>query len=299
MARKVIHVEAKTEMRKRIVRELQIMHDTNSIYIVNFYGAFLSENSDVIMCMEYMDVGLPKSEAFPSILEDMIQKCMSKNPDERPTPAELFEREPFVQAAKRTPVDLKEWAVGMMERDNRKSHLAPQLSPSTQQLLRSSDSPTTTQDSNGDYSLPTPTSGDIPIGGADIRSAITSPQHTKNDGYSPTTKNGSMSLGRAGGAAIHPGLPPRVSTTNSVPRVTTLNGPDHSASNGPSSASAATFSTTIPMRPAPPGGPLPPPPVPKKEGADLDGRKESRRQAHFGNGLYGSNYPAGNGTGPY
>jgi mitogen-activated protein kinase kinase len=44
-------------MRKRIVRELQIMHDTNSIYIVNFYGAFLSENSDVIMCMEYMDVG--------------------------------------------------------------------------------------------------------------------------------------------------------------------------------------------------------------------------------------------------
>jgi mitogen-activated protein kinase kinase len=33
------------------------MHDTNSIYIVNFYGAFLSENSDVIMCMEYMDVG--------------------------------------------------------------------------------------------------------------------------------------------------------------------------------------------------------------------------------------------------
>jgi mitogen-activated protein kinase kinase len=33
---------------------------------------------------------LPKSEAFPSILEDMIQKCMSKTPEERPTPAELF-----------------------------------------------------------------------------------------------------------------------------------------------------------------------------------------------------------------
>jgi mitogen-activated protein kinase kinase len=190
-----------------------------------------------------------------------------------------------------------------MERDNRKSHLAPQLSPSTQQLLRSSDSPTTTpQESNGDYSLPTPTSGDIPIGGADIRSAITSPQLMKNgnDGYSPTgTKNGSVSLGRAGGAAIHPGLPPRVSTTNSVPKVTTLNGPDRSVSNGPSSANAATFSTTIPMRPAPPGGPLPPPPPPKKEGNDMDVRKESRRQAHFGNGLYGNNYPAGNGTGPY
>ena len=44
-------------MRRRIVRELQIMHNTSSDYIVNFYGAFLSENSDVIMCMEYMDVG--------------------------------------------------------------------------------------------------------------------------------------------------------------------------------------------------------------------------------------------------
>jgi len=54
---KVIHVEAKREMRKRIVRELQIMHSCHSDYIVTFYGAFLNENNDVIMCMEYMDVG--------------------------------------------------------------------------------------------------------------------------------------------------------------------------------------------------------------------------------------------------
>ena len=33
------------------------MHDTNSEFIVIFYGAFLSDNNDVIMCMEYMDVG--------------------------------------------------------------------------------------------------------------------------------------------------------------------------------------------------------------------------------------------------
>lgn len=33
---------------------------------------------------------LPKSEAFPSILEDMIQKCMAKGPEDRPTPAELY-----------------------------------------------------------------------------------------------------------------------------------------------------------------------------------------------------------------
>jgi mitogen-activated protein kinase kinase len=57
MARKIIHVEAKKEVRKRIVRELQIMHECNSPYIVSFYGAFMNEANDVTMCMEYMDVG--------------------------------------------------------------------------------------------------------------------------------------------------------------------------------------------------------------------------------------------------
>lgn len=57
MARKIIHVEAKKEVRKRIVRELQIMHECNSPYIVSFYGAFMNESGDVTMCMEYMDVG--------------------------------------------------------------------------------------------------------------------------------------------------------------------------------------------------------------------------------------------------
>jgi serine/threonine protein kinase len=49
-------------MRKRIVRELQIMHGCHSDYIVTFYGAFLNENNDVIMCMEYMDVGYVASQ---------------------------------------------------------------------------------------------------------------------------------------------------------------------------------------------------------------------------------------------
>ncbi|KAF2841913.1 mitogen-activated protein kinase [Patellaria atrata CBS 101060] len=282
MARKLIHVEAKKEVRKRIVRELQIMHECNSPYIVDFYGAFMSDTGDVIMCMEYMNVGsldsisknfgpvrvdvlgkiaeailggltylyvnhriihrdikpsnvlvnskgqiklcdfgvsselegsvaetfvgtgtymaperiqgssytvksdvwsvgltlmelaigkfpfssdpnddeddepggpqgilellhrivlepapkLPKSDAFPKILDDMIAKCMMKVPEERPTPQELYENDAFLQAAKRTPVDLEAWAVSMMERHNRKSHLAPQLSPSTKALLR-------------------------------------------------------------------------------------------------------------------------------------------------------------------
>lgn len=201
-----------------------------------------------------------------------------------------------MQAAKRTPVDLREWAVSLIEKDNRKSHLAPQLSPSTQQLLRSGDSPTGPYPTDSpDYnSLPTPTSGDIPIGGGDVRSAVTSPQY----GDRSPTKNGSSSLGRASGAPYHPGLPPRGTTTNSVPKVTTLSAPDH-PSNGPSSANGVTFTTTtLAMRPAP-GGPLPHPPVPKKE-TDTDVKKESRRQATFGNDLYASGYPApGNGSRQY
>lgn len=56
MARKVIPIEAKTEVRKQIVRELHIMHDCNFSRIVSYYGAFLNEG-DVVMCMEYMDKG--------------------------------------------------------------------------------------------------------------------------------------------------------------------------------------------------------------------------------------------------
>lgn len=33
---------------------------------------------------------LPKSDAFPPILEDMIAKCLMKDPAERPTPKELY-----------------------------------------------------------------------------------------------------------------------------------------------------------------------------------------------------------------
>lgn len=57
MARKIIHVEAKRDVRKRIVRELQIMFECNSPFIVGFYGAFMNESGDVTMCMEYMDTG--------------------------------------------------------------------------------------------------------------------------------------------------------------------------------------------------------------------------------------------------
>jgi mitogen-activated protein kinase kinase len=105
---------------------------------------------------------LPKSDAFPLILEEVIAKCMMKDPNQRPTPQELYDSDPFLQAAKRTPVNLEQWAVSMMERHNRRSHLAPQLSPATQAMLRGEDTPSHPS-SLGATSDKTPTVGEIPI----------------------------------------------------------------------------------------------------------------------------------------
>lgn len=56
MAKKVIKIEAKSDARKRILRELQIMHDCNDPHIVGFYGAYINDN-DIHVCMEHMDCG--------------------------------------------------------------------------------------------------------------------------------------------------------------------------------------------------------------------------------------------------
>ncbi|KAH0142286.1 kinase-like protein, partial [Aureobasidium melanogenum] len=101
-----------------------------------------------------------------------------KNPDDRPTPAELFETDPFLQAAKRTPVDLEAWAVSMMERHNRKSHLVPQLSPQTKQLLRSGG-----REPENHPSPPSSSSGDIPI------STQSMPRHSQRPSYPMRTSS--------------------------------------------------------------------------------------------------------------
>ncbi|KAG9252000.1 kinase-like domain-containing protein [Emericellopsis atlantica] len=423
MARKIIHVEAKREVRKRIVRELQIMHGCHSDYIVNFYGAFLNHNNDVIMCMEHMDVGsldwvsrvfgpvrvdvlgkiaeatlggltylytkhhimhrdikpsnilvnsqggiklcdfgvsgelvnsiadtfvgtstymaperiqgekytvksdvwsfglsvmelaigkfpfaaseqlsdgdgepagildllqqivhepapkLPKSDAFPSILEDMIQKCLYKEPDLRPTPQDLYDREPFVQAAKRTPVDLRAWACGMMERDNRKSHLAPQLSPSTQDLLRSKEWPTQTQQqqqqqqqarevASDERNIETPTSGEIPIAGTG---------YVSTRDYAPSSRSPTRSTTSSGGRT--PLL--RGNTTNSIPKVAGY------SENGGHAPSGSTSSTTfaLPVRPGPSGHMAPPPPrnaTPDGSRREAREARDARRQPQYG-----------------
>ncbi|ORX35992.1 kinase-like domain-containing protein [Kockovaella imperatae] len=54
MARKLILVDAKPSVRKQILRELQIMNDCSSPYIVGYYGCF-PVDVHVGIVMEYMD----------------------------------------------------------------------------------------------------------------------------------------------------------------------------------------------------------------------------------------------------
>ncbi|QPG74340.1 hypothetical protein FOA43_001667 [Brettanomyces nanus] len=56
MARKIIHLEAKEVVQSQIIRELRIMHECDSPFIIGFYGAFIHEGN-VVICMEYVDCG--------------------------------------------------------------------------------------------------------------------------------------------------------------------------------------------------------------------------------------------------
>lgn len=56
MAKKIVLIDAKPSVRKQILRELQIMHDCRSKYIISFYGAYLAD-PNICICMEYMDKG--------------------------------------------------------------------------------------------------------------------------------------------------------------------------------------------------------------------------------------------------
>ena len=52
-------------MRKQILRELQILNDCESPFIVGYYGAFL-EKGDISVCMEFMSAGA---------LDTILKKC--------------------------------------------------------------------------------------------------------------------------------------------------------------------------------------------------------------------------------
>lgn len=56
MAKKTVLIDAKPNVRKQILRELQIMHECHSQYIISFYGAFLAD-PNICICMEFADKG--------------------------------------------------------------------------------------------------------------------------------------------------------------------------------------------------------------------------------------------------
>ncbi|CAH1797528.1 unnamed protein product [Owenia fusiformis] len=56
MAKKLIHLEIKPAVRNQIIRELKVLHDCNSPYIVGYFGAYYSDG-EINICMEYMDGG--------------------------------------------------------------------------------------------------------------------------------------------------------------------------------------------------------------------------------------------------
>ncbi|KAL7054462.1 hypothetical protein AAHC03_026050 [Spirometra sp. Aus1] len=56
MAKKTIRLDIKHEVRTQIIRELEILHDCTSPYIIGYYGAFFADGN-ISICMEYMDGG--------------------------------------------------------------------------------------------------------------------------------------------------------------------------------------------------------------------------------------------------
>ena len=178
----------------------------------------------------------------------------------------------FLAAAKRTPVDLEQWAVSMMERHNRKSHLAPQLSPSTQALLRG-DPVASPKESAVSTVSKTPTSGEIPIADEEIKASPRAEQSAVQRG-TPTEINGTGMYPSQSSGFERQGFPPRTSSTTGPPTSRSREGesfspkglPSHPRDSGhfnshPRESGSFNPTTTLPIRPAPPpSGPLPPPP---------------------------------------
>lgn len=56
MAKKSVLIDTKSDVTKQIIRELEIMHECQSDFIISCYGSYLAE-PNICICMEYMDKG--------------------------------------------------------------------------------------------------------------------------------------------------------------------------------------------------------------------------------------------------
>eukprot|EP00055_Hartaetosiga_balthica_P005890 m.17926 g.17926 ORF g.17926 m.17926 type:complete len:411 (-) comp4861_c0_seq2:126-1358(-) len=79
LAEKLIRLEVRPEVRNRILRELQILHDCNSPAIVGFFGSFWSDG-EIHMLLEYMDAGSLDAvlRRVGRIREDVVAVIASK-----------------------------------------------------------------------------------------------------------------------------------------------------------------------------------------------------------------------------
>lgn len=80
MARKLIHLEVKQAIQTQIIRELKVLHDCSSPYIVGFYGTFHSDG-ELSICMEHMDAGsldlvLKKAGRVPENILGKVSKIV-------------------------------------------------------------------------------------------------------------------------------------------------------------------------------------------------------------------------------
>ena len=101
----------------------------------------------------------------------------------------------------------------MMERHNRKSHLAPQLSPSTQALLRGE---TVASPSKESPASKTPTSGEIPIvGGEDVKPSPPLDMSAVQRAL-PQEVNGTSMYPTPPSSHERPLFPPRTSSTSAL-----------------------------------------------------------------------------------
>lgn len=57
MAKKIIHIDLKSVIQTQIIRELRILHECQSPFIIEFYGAFINNNNTIVICMEYCNCG--------------------------------------------------------------------------------------------------------------------------------------------------------------------------------------------------------------------------------------------------
>ena len=155
----------------------------------------------------------------------------------------------------------------MMEKHNRKSHLAPKLSPSTQALLRGESQQSPSRDSAPSApstATKTPTSGIIPIAEDDARSTPSADLFTAQR-ITSSDINGTGMYQSHNAAFDRQGFPPRTSSNLSGPSSGRSKDGDALSPIGnllshPKDGGNFNSITTLPIRPAPPSGPLPPPP---------------------------------------